>query len=381
MKKEKTYHETRFSADVLSEAEKIFQNLSEDNEGKEQYCKFTIDKREARWTYDSLQEFLAEYRTSTGDAYFIIHNSVIDITLSIRDRSATLSVSAPSRDEIETIFELFEKNLDACSLKTQPKIFVNRSPALEIEGRIVTLEDVRRLAGIIVAEIAPSEREDIRFDFSAECEGGFDIKSGSTEILEKGSILANKRVNRIVITLREFDTQSRLEIAISHGNSKSQNYVSISGTDSKWISSSLQRIEEILVSFTPQNMMVHSYRRSIEFFLALGIGTLYFGGATSLFPSDASSEPSDFAISLAYFLGKIPFGYYLFKYGLAYFIGIFPAKFLHNKLASLWPSVELRIGPEHTHVEKLRRKWIASVFVLAIIPIAVSLISDFWSKF
>jgi hypothetical protein len=69
-------------------------------------------------------------------------------------------------------------------------------------------------------------------------------------------------------------------------------------------------------------------------------------------------------------------GFKVFKYIVAYLGGFSPALLLIGQLKELWPAVEIQIGPEHTLVEKSRRKWMAVVITLGVLPLLVNLFYD-----
>jgi len=61
----------------------------------------------------------------------------------------------------------------------------------------------------------------------------------------------------------------------------------------------------------------------------------------------------------------------IWQYIIAWFFGALPSSFLFAKLQSLWPPVELQIGPEHTWIEKRRRLWLTTALAVGVLPVVV----------
>jgi hypothetical protein len=108
LKKNKEYDEVRFSADVLRAAF----NAIGANSGELQGQTLKIDHDDETWYHDNLEEFLADYRKYQGSARVWLHKEPFQLTVSVSLRSVDISVEAPSRSEIEAVFDIFEKNME-----------------------------------------------------------------------------------------------------------------------------------------------------------------------------------------------------------------------------------------------------------------------------
>lgn len=256
-------------------------------------------------------------------------------------------------------------------------ITIRETRRLTIKGRIITLESV-----LILAKILERERQNFSDDggaeltFFASCTDNSTFSSNKIELFEENSPLTRKRVSYITIEFAHYKTKSRIQIGLVHGNGSYGNEVTISGTDSNWVNGILRVIEETIDSFTPQNTFLHQNDRIIRTVFSFGVGLLYLQVIVRLIPATPIAETPGWDIKLNLALSEIPLGHYLFKYVLAFLIGLFPSEVLYNKLKSWWPSVELQIGPEHTLTEKQRRKWIANAVIFGVLPLAASLIYD-----
>ena len=148
------------------------------------------------------------------------------------------------------------------------------SKTVNIEGIIVSLENIRRLSKIVF-DIYNSDRNDDGFDvikFEATCFDNSTFSSRSIDIFSDNSALASKRVSRVSIIYKSLTTDNTIDISISHGHNSYLNYIKISGTDRTWVNGNLNILEEVIFSFDKQNRSIFKYRKYIEFTLAMCIG-------------------------------------------------------------------------------------------------------------
>lgn len=151
MQKSKTYRRTFFSVEVLREATEEFGRLLPPIDGSLGY-KFQVlevHNSDEWWNYDTFGEFLSGYRKATyanfqvtGQAHLYDHKLQVHFVLT-PDKAppfSRISVDAPNRDFIESLFEVFETHLADSGLPktavdngdrdTAPTIFIGhgRSP-------------------------------------------------------------------------------------------------------------------------------------------------------------------------------------------------------------------------------------------------------------
>ena len=261
---------------------------------------------------------------------------------------------------------------------------INESRILSVKYKIVTLSDVRKLAGIINEEYANlnTQEKDARIHFSASCSDGSRFSSRDIALFNDDSVLGTKRVLAINIIFSSYDIGADVDIDLAHEDRyfSYSNRIKVSGNDSNWVNGTLKRLEDAVESFTPQNTFLVRYRYIVNIILALGIGLAYFW-AVSLFPSEPSENPPEWAKRLGEVFDKAPLLLYFMKYLLACGMGWFPGLMLLDKLQSFWPAVEIQIGPEHTLIEKQRRVWILWAFLIGIVPLLTSLIYDVLTAF
>ena len=138
MQKEKIYESTVFSADVLLEAHSVWKSQVDQENGLDIKYQLWVQIDDAQWGHDTLQEFVADYRKSLGYAYFVAEQGIVSelklhISGSGSDRNTHILVSATDRSRIESVFDVFEKNLERSKLPqasvhesqiTKPKVFI-----------------------------------------------------------------------------------------------------------------------------------------------------------------------------------------------------------------------------------------------------------------
>jgi len=123
MEKNKYYYATKFSARVIEEAHDLF--LSQLGVTKEigKPSKMSVNIGDEEWVFDTLQEFLSEY--PKGNRCFFYHQiqeCVFGVSLNefINDEDYTrVYVIFPERSKIESIFQVFERNLDESKIVTE----------------------------------------------------------------------------------------------------------------------------------------------------------------------------------------------------------------------------------------------------------------------
>jgi predicted nucleotide-binding protein len=121
LKKDKQYRNTRFSADVLREALQAFRDRASRGNGKLTDYRYRVDHDDSTWHYDSLEEFLAALRIANRSAYLTNYGGKFDFDVSLDSRKSSVSVRAPTREDIEAVFEVFEKHAAQCELPPEPE--------------------------------------------------------------------------------------------------------------------------------------------------------------------------------------------------------------------------------------------------------------------
>lgn len=124
LEKSKTYYDVRFSADTLREAIQVFRTKTDggDDESKE-VLSMSVKIDDSEWKYDSEDEFFADYRKSASKALFRQSTPGDEPNFTfyvVTDTTTIVTISAPNRGDIEAVFEIFERDLDASRLPPPP---------------------------------------------------------------------------------------------------------------------------------------------------------------------------------------------------------------------------------------------------------------------
>ena len=177
MEKRKYYYKTRFPAEVIESAHDLFLSKLDPKEDIENPDGLSISYENETWNYDSREEFLAEYpKAEEYEFYHIAQKNRLFIMGHSYDVS--VSVEFPNRAEIESIFQVFEKNLDRSTIRvdSQPiKIFIGhghnnqwrdlKDHLHEQHGFDVTAYEVGPRAGLSVKEVLESMLNESSFAF------------------------------------------------------------------------------------------------------------------------------------------------------------------------------------------------------------------------
>jgi hypothetical protein len=112
MKKEKEYHMTCFTPEVIREAKTILECPLK------QAKPYSMDVRigEEKWSHDSDDEFFADIRKKIVTYSYFLSADKYSMNVFYDGRDCTVIVGAPSRSEIESIFSCFEKGQLSCKI-------------------------------------------------------------------------------------------------------------------------------------------------------------------------------------------------------------------------------------------------------------------------
>ena len=120
MKKEYKYEWTRFSADVLKEAaNNLFEDVDFKDKAPSLYLSVELDDGE--WTHDNEEEFLNDYRRSTSGAVYNKNFEGHQIRVQSLPTSVNVSIEAPTRSKIQSVFNIFDKYAESSRLPKPEK--------------------------------------------------------------------------------------------------------------------------------------------------------------------------------------------------------------------------------------------------------------------
>lgn len=122
MQKNKKYLDTWFTAEALKEAIAATRELAVCKKVSLTSPMFRVQHDDSTWYYDTIEEFLADYRKYKTSAYVRIFGRGVHLDFTFHGRDTTIHVEAPQRVEIEAVFEVFEKNSETSKLPKLPTV-------------------------------------------------------------------------------------------------------------------------------------------------------------------------------------------------------------------------------------------------------------------
>ncbi|MGP8050462.1 MAG: TIR domain-containing protein [Desulfobaccales bacterium] len=122
MERSYTYQRTRFSAEVLREASRLlFEGIDFQDESAHLFL--TVDVNEGQWTHDNEEEFFADYTRSEGSNYQKSYKGhKISVHCSMFNSDVIVTVGAPSRNKVQSVFNVFEGHLHNSRLPEEPHL-------------------------------------------------------------------------------------------------------------------------------------------------------------------------------------------------------------------------------------------------------------------
>lgn len=129
MRKTKGYKGVLFSADVVREAHQTAIQLLEEPDPGNVTRELThrgISRGNERWSFDSDEEFFAEYRQGftsasySSGAFNKVSSRGIELEFSASSTSANVTVETKERRDIERVFDVFERHLAESAIPLPP---------------------------------------------------------------------------------------------------------------------------------------------------------------------------------------------------------------------------------------------------------------------
>lgn len=126
MEKSTNYDSVFFKSHTINEAISAFKNIAKNKTAELSYSKLSVTIDSSTWEHDNLHEFLADYgqkqKQSCLSAYIgTEYNLRIAANLTFYGLTySTISVQAPTRAEIESVFHIFQEALPEATLPKPP---------------------------------------------------------------------------------------------------------------------------------------------------------------------------------------------------------------------------------------------------------------------
>jgi predicted nucleotide-binding protein len=131
LKKKKVYENTRFAVEVLREAATTLKALAGEQKNSPRFL-LTVEGEDCEWSHDFEEEFFADYRKNAGRSYYHIYlesGHSMNVHTS-RDGNVEVEVTARDRHLVESVFDIYERNLRESALpeeeepKNEASIFI-----------------------------------------------------------------------------------------------------------------------------------------------------------------------------------------------------------------------------------------------------------------
>ncbi|MEY6433462.1 hypothetical protein ABC977_13735 [Thioalkalicoccus limnaeus] len=253
---------------------------------------------------------------------------------------------------------------------------IKESRKISISERVFGLSDIVRVARLFESELqALRDAEKLEYSngsavslkFVVEIVDGSQFESESIALFDNDAVVSERRVKRIEIELTDYEAQKSARLSITHGDYLgSLNELIVSGYDNTWVNGITRKLEQAIGGARTQSSFVKKYCEGLRLLLAFPLGYVVVYVVAKAFaflaptPEKGVAE-NEWALAhpeLVMFLAWL----------LVFAFGYFPAELLVWKLRSLWPSIELQIGPEHSLLEMQRRLWIWSAITAFFFP-------------
>ena len=143
MRKFKEYRDTRFSAEVLKEAVSVAKEIATRTKKCVPDLDLTVEHDDSTWDYDTLEEFVADFRKYNSYAYCRVYAVGVSLTVIFRGRATAVDMMAQQRADIETVFDIFEKHSATAKLEPLPPPPVLRPVVFIGHGRSPAWRDLK----------------------------------------------------------------------------------------------------------------------------------------------------------------------------------------------------------------------------------------------
>lgn len=123
MEKSVPFRRTFFDSELVNRAIMEFLETSKYKDFEKSRKTLKVSFKDESWHHDSIEEFLSDYRKDPERVYFSITNLgySIEFTYSKLFYLTDIAISAPSRKEVEGLFNIFEKNAKRFYIEVTPE--------------------------------------------------------------------------------------------------------------------------------------------------------------------------------------------------------------------------------------------------------------------
>jgi hypothetical protein len=119
LKKKKEYDNVRFVTEAVLGAHHEMAEIFKSHDCKPNFL-LGADRDGEHWTYDSFEEFVSDFEKSNSASY-VAWVDKHELSFARYETYSVVSVKSPSREEIQRIFNLFEKHLSISQIPPRPQ--------------------------------------------------------------------------------------------------------------------------------------------------------------------------------------------------------------------------------------------------------------------
>jgi hypothetical protein len=235
---------------------------------------------------------------------------------------------------------------------------VKESHRLKIEDRVFTKADVIKIGEVLLTVYGTLGGDDTwqSFTLKVECDDDTAHEGDDLSLLYDGDIFERKRVTTIYMRVNNRKPKREINIWLREGRFASSS-LEVGGDDQQWVRGTFFTLEDVIKSVKHQdntfirNPFFQWFTVSLTAFLLIEVMTHTF-------------------------ISQSVTGTGIFTSILLVIIYCAVAYWLFWQMESAWPRVEFAFGPDHRRAELRRRKWLAFLSMLIILPLLTSLIYD-----
>jgi hypothetical protein len=254
----------------------------------------------------------------------------------------------------------------------------------KIDGRVFKKNDIIKLAELVERNYSNDDVDDISTDHIARqinyrinCTDNTTYESGSIALLKDEDILDIKKTKSIEFSYSNYKLQKSIKLQLSHSGNEYDNCI-ISGDDRNWVNGTFSEIIEKINSAEPRDNFI--IRHPWLFYIIIAISVGFTVVKSILFILGTTYDKAIFGVNFSALwpnLSSSFINYYIHLCITYFIVGTLTfALPISRQILKLWPLIEFDFGPEHSKLEKKRRKKLSFWFLLIIGPLIVSVIYD-----
>jgi hypothetical protein len=256
---------------------------------------------------------------------------------------------------------------------------INEHRLFGINNKVFSINNIRELALLLYKEYEIEKNSELAIiSFSVKCSDKSSFESEDISLFESGGILQKKRVDSITLSFQK-GRMKLIKIYLEHGSRENNNKytnpsdIEIGGNDSFWVSGITDKINLLIDSYPEQERVYFQYEYIFDwaYFLIGGFGLVALiefinkgdKDYTSYFRKSFNTYNDFFGFLVTFsIVGAISWSICSIS--------------MTKKVYSLWPLVELQLGPEHLQTEKRKREFLRKIGTLILLPIVLEIL--FW---